>query len=144
MAIVIDLVHDAGSSLNIGPVVLSTTVQGASIDAYNLGVDTNMFLAVSCTNSLQVTQLNVQAEESTDGTNNWTLITGMVLTVTSLGNSKAVQVARGLRTQRYLRANAITLSAVTTTGAFPASVVFVANSKYTPSTASGADLYPST
>ncbi len=141
MAVVIDLVHDAGAYCNIGPIVLSTTTQGASIDAYNQGVDTNMFLAVSCTNSAQVTQLNVQAEESTDGTT-WTAIAGMVLTVTSLANSKGVVGVRGLRSQRYLRANAATLSAVTTTGAWPAAVFFLANSKYVGSTYSGADTYP--
>ncbi len=143
MAVVIDLKNDATSKLNIPPVALSTTTQGASIDGYNMGAETNMFLLAGITNSLQVTVMTVQAEESTDGTT-WTTLTQgpCAISVTSLGLSRDVQVSHGKRSLRYLRANVVTLAAVTTVGAFTAAVLFVANSKMTPQV-SGADRYPS-
>jgi len=142
MAVVIDLVNDAVASLNLGPLAFSTTTQGASIDGYNQGVRLNMFYASAMTNSLQTTQLNVKAEESTDGTT-WTDIPGMMLTVTSLGSSRAIQGVGGNRSQRYFRGNIVTLSAVTTVGAFVGSVIFFANKKYAPEV-TGSSLYPST
>lgn len=143
MGVIIDLVNDAQSSVGLVPQALSTSVQGASIDLSNCELATNMVIIAGVTNSLQVTALTVQFEESTDGSNNWTAVTGMTLTVTSLGNSRAVQVARGLRTQRYGRVNAITLAAVTTTGSFLFAAEVICQKKYSPAGAPGADLYPS-
>jgi ABC-type maltose transport system permease subunit len=53
------------------------------------------------------------------------------------------QVVRGLRTQQFVRANANTLAATTTTGAFPVSAVLVSQRKYVTQGASGTDRFPS-
>lgn len=144
MALIIDLNNSAVTAQGLAPQVLSTTVQGASVDMSNGEIDTNMILEVGALTIANITQLNVQAEESADGSTNWTLIPGMVLTVTATtAPANTHQVVRGLRTQQYVRANAKTLSATTTTGAFPVSVTFVSQKRIAPASG-GFDRYPGT
>ncbi len=56
------------------------------------------------------TNLQVQIEESADGSTNWTAISGMVATATT---SNTHTVLQGLRTHRYVRANAISVQGTT-------------------------------
>ena len=132
---------------------LTATTQGASAD-FSDGIDsTNMIVNVGGMTTANVTSFVVQCEEwsgVTNGTGNggttWAAIPGMVVTVTATtAASNILQLARGLRTQQYVRANANTLAVTTTTAAFTGVCVnIISQKKFIKQTDSGVDRYPST
>lgn len=140
--IVIDLVNNF-TAAGLVPQTLTTTAQGGAIDGSNAEASLNMIVDVSVPTAANVTSLVVQAEECATTNGTFTVIPGMVVTVTATTAAANIhQVVRGLRTQRYFRANANTFAATTTTGAFPTCVQFVSQSRFQPATATGADTYP--
>ena len=128
---VLDLINEVVSVQGLTPQILTASVQGASQDFSDSDFAMNMIVDVSVPTIANVTSLVVQAEESTSGTGNWTVIPGMVVTVTATtAPSNLHQTVRGLRTQQYCRANAVTFSATTATGAFPTSASLIGQRKY--------------
>jgi len=120
----IDLVNEAQCSSALAPVVLAASTQGASIDLSNCEISTNAIVSVGAVGA-NSTAGTFQIEESADGSTNWTAIAGMSCSVTT---SNTVNVLRGLRTYKYVRANAITVTG--TTPSFAGSVVIVSQKKY--------------
>jgi len=128
----LDFNNEAIRTFQFNNVTLAATSQGASFDAASAGdmeFSIAMQLIASVPTTANVTSLVVQAEESPTGTGSWTIISGvasadygitqMILTVTATTtNANLFQCIMGLRTQRYVRMNANTLAATTTTGAF--------------------------
>ncbi len=143
---VMDLINEVVSVQGITPQILAASAQGASQDFSDSDFAMNMIVDVSVPTAANVTSLVVQCEESTTGTGAWTVIPGMVLTFTATTTPANLhQTARGLRTAQYSRANAITFSATTATGAFPISAVLIGQRKYQGSgntIYSGASSYP--
>ena len=139
---IIDLVNFGGGVQTLlTPQTLNATAQGSSFDASNLDVSTNAIVSIGAYR-VNNAQTNIQIEESTTGTGSWTVIPNMVCTATTTGQQF---VLRGQRTNRYVRANAITVSG--TTPSVAASVVLVSQGKFTSagtSFGSGSDPYPST
>ena len=149
---IIDLTNEGLIATGIGPQTLTASAQGASNDFSN-GIDsTELVVQVNTLTVANVTSLVVQAEEwsgVTNGTGNggttWAVIPGMVITVTATTTAaNLLQAVRGLRTQQYVRANANTFSATTTTGAFPVSALLISQNKFIQQGKSGTDHYPST
>ncbi len=130
----VDLVNEVISVNGLLPQSLSGSTQGASADFSNGEISTHAILDVGAYSG---TTMTVQIEESVDGSTNWTAIPGMVFAaVTATGTH---QVVRGLRTHRYVRANALTVNAT----AILASVEIIAQKKYS-GTGGGYSRLPST
>ncbi len=130
----------------LAPQVLAASTQGASIALDDCEFSTGAIIDLGTVTAANVTSLVVQIEESTDGSSGWAAISGMVATVTATTAATNLhQVVRGQRQYKYVRANAITLAATTTTGAFPCSVVVIAQRKYMAPAGyqGGVDRYPS-
>ena len=152
MGLIIDLVSDGLVQPGINNQILAATYQGGYQDGSNGEISLNLIVCASVPTIANVTQLNVQAEESTQtaSTGTWTIIpsiagSSMIITVTATTTTtNLLQVVRGLRTQQYYRANAATLSATTVTGAFPVSAVFVSMKRFAQGFGqqSGVDHYP--
>ena len=124
--IVIDLVNDVTSNNNIRPQTIAATTQGSSADFTNCEISTNAILDVGAVGA-NSTSLTVQIEESADGSTNWAAIPGMIINAVTTSNQH--QVVRGLRTHRYVRANAVTVAG--TTPSFALSVEIIAQQKFT-------------
>ncbi len=139
---IVDLVNDAQIAA-FGSAGITTTTQGSSADFSNAGGPQTINAILNVMTTGAVTTAIAQIEESTDGTNNWTLIAGMQATVTNVtAATNLQQVLRGQRSKRYVRANVATNTAATTPGiAF--NILIIGQKKYTPSTSAGSDLYPS-
>ncbi len=134
------------SAQAITPQILAASTQGASIALDDCEFSTGAIIEANVPTTANVTSLVVQIEESTDGSSGWAAISGMVATVTATTAAANLhQVVRGQRTYKYVRANAITLAATTTTGAFPCSVTVLAQRKYIAPAGQfgGVDRYPS-
>jgi hypothetical protein len=125
MGLVIDLVNDVTSVNALAPQALTASTQGSSNDFSNCEISTNAILDVGSFGA-NSTSLTVQIEESATGTGSWTAIPNMVFTAVTTSNQH--QVVRGLRTHRYCRANAITVSG--TTPSIEANVEIIAQNKY--------------
>jgi hypothetical protein len=106
---IIDLVNEALSVNALYPQTLTASTQGGSNDFTNGEISCNMIVDVGAFGA-NTTALTVQAEESSTGTGSWTAISGMSTSVTT---SNTHVVLQGLRTHRYVRANAITLTGTT-------------------------------
>lgn len=153
MAELIDLVNQVQTVQALAPQVLAATTQGSSTDMSDCEYSTGAIVDVGAITVANVTSLVVQIEEwsgVTNGTGNggttWAAIPGMVVTVTATtAGANTHQVVRGQRTQQFVRANAVTLAATTTTGAFPCSVEVIAQRKYVYPSGdnAGNDNYPS-
>ena len=139
--LIVDLVNDGLIAQGISTLATGTT-QGVSNDGLNGEESLNMLVAVGPVTGV-ISTINVCAEESTDGTT-YTQIPGMVLTVTvTTALANVQQATRGLRSNRYYRANLKTFTS-TTTVSVPASVTFISQKKMQPAAATGADKYPTT
>jgi hypothetical protein len=126
MAELIDLVNEVQVSQGLAPQVLAATAQGSALDFENGIISTQAILKVGAVGA-NSTALNVQIEECATTNGTFTLIPGMAFPqVTTTGGNPLV--VRGLRTQRYVRANAITITG--TTPSFAADVTILAQKKY--------------
>lgn len=105
----IDLVNEVKSVNGVSPQVLAASVQGGSNDFSNCEISTNALVSVGAFGA-NTTAATVQIEESADGSTNWAAISGMSCSVTT---SNTITPLRGLRTHRYVRANAITVAGTT-------------------------------
>jgi hypothetical protein len=123
MALVIDLGNEAVSVNALVPQTLAATAQGSSKDFTNGEISLNAIVSVGAYGA-NTTNLQVQIEESADGSTNWTAIPGMVVTATT---SNAYQVVRGQRTHRYVRANAVSVQG--TTPSVAVGVVIISQAK---------------
>lgn len=147
----LDLINQVLTAQGIPPQTLAATTQGASVALDNCEFSTGMIVDAGAITVANVTSLVVQLEEwsgltngSGNGGTTWAAIPGMVVTVTATTTAANLhQVVRGLRTQQFVRANAATLAATTTTGAFPVGVEIIAQKKYV-NQGGGYDNYPST
>jgi hypothetical protein len=141
----LDLVNQVISTPGIPPGhTLAVTTQGVSADFSDAEFSIGMIVDVDAAalTVANVTSLVVQCEESTDGSTNWTVIPGMVATVTAAtAKANCHQVVRGQRTKQYVRGNANTLAATTTTGAFPVNATIISQRRYV-GAIGGFDLYP--
>jgi hypothetical protein len=120
---IVDLVNEALSVQGLIPQTLAASAQGSSQDFTNGEISTNAIVTVGAFTA-NTTNLQVQIEESATGTNSWTAISGMVATITA---SNTQTVLRGLRTHRYVRANAISVQGTTPSTAV--AVVILAQKK---------------
>jgi hypothetical protein len=119
-----DLTNASGGA-GIRPQSLAATFQGASIDMQNGEVATNMIVELGAFSPGSSISLQIQAEEwNGQAGSTWTAIPNMILSVTG---SNQRQVLLGLRTYRYLRANAVTVGG--TTAAYNVAVEFLAQPK---------------
>lgn len=143
----LDLVNEVITAQGLAPQVLTATAQGTAQDFSDAHVAMNAIIDVGAITTANVTSLVVQIEECATTNGTFVLIPGMIATATATTTAANLhQVVRGLRTSRYVRANAITFAVTTTTGAFPVSVELVSQRKLQGSGStlySGADLYPS-
>lgn len=108
-ALLIDLFNQALCLNNIPPAVYTATTQGTGADASNAEVSTNMIVNVGAYGNGMTTAV-VQCEEATTSSGPWTLIPGMIVTATTSNQCIGI---RGLRTNRWVRSNAITLTGTT-------------------------------
>lgn len=125
---IVDLVTEALSSNNLKPQTLAASTQGASFDMANAEVATLMSIAIGSVGA-NSTAITVQCEESDDGSTNWTAISGMSMSATT---SNTRTLVRGLRSKRYARLNAITVTG--TTPSFAISGDIFGTKKYTDTT----------
>jgi hypothetical protein len=129
----LDLVNESLDYQGLAPQTLTASAQGASNDFSNGENSLNMVVDIGTITTANVTSLVVQAEESSTGTGSWTVIPGMVVTVTATTTAANLhQKVRGLRSKQYARVNAITFSVTTTTGAFPISADLFSQKKQQP------------
>ena len=150
MSVLIDLVNQTVSVQGVKPGTYTASTQGSSADFSDAIDSTGMIVDCGTITVANVTSAVVQCEEwsgVTNGTGNggttWAAIPNMVVTVTATTTAANLhQVVRGLRTQRYVRANAITVTG--TTASFPLSAVIISQQKFVPQGKSGTDHYPST
>jgi hypothetical protein len=133
----IDLVNRTLSVNALAPQNLNASTQGASNDFSNAKVSLGAVIEVGAY-SAGNTNLQVQIEESSTGTNGWTAISGMV--VSGITNASH-NVVRGQRTHRYVRANAISVTG--TTPSVYCSVTIISEKEYA-GTGGGYSRSPST
>lgn len=120
----IDLVNQVQTSNGLSPQVLAASAQGSSQDFSNCKISTGAVIQVG-TYGVNTTNLQVQIEESADGSTGWSAISGMVQSaITQAG----VYVLRGQRQYRYVRANAVSVQG--TTPSVAVSVAIIAEKEY--------------
>lgn len=111
-ALLVDLAGQALGANLIPPSTLTGTTQSSpGVDFSNSEVSINMVVPIG-TLANGLTTASVQLEESTTSASGgpWTVIPGMIVTATT---SNQLLQARGLRTYRYVRANAVTATGTT-------------------------------
>jgi hypothetical protein len=139
--LLIDLSNGIYTANALLPQTLTASAQGSSLDMSDCEYLTNAIVQLGAFGAGQ-TSITVQIEQSADGSTNWTTIGGvadqssMVCTATT---SNQQILLKGIRTQRYARANAITVTGTTPSAA--ASVEIVAQQKYFPTTGDGSKGY---
>lgn len=125
MGYLVDLVNETLNSAALTPQAITGTTQGSALDYSNAELSTNALLTGGAVSGSGAS-LNIQIEESADQTT-WALIPGMAFTAVTTSTNH--QVVRGLRTHRYVRANAITVAG--TTPSLTVAVEIIAQKKYT-------------
>lgn len=120
----VDLVNEVQTSIGLSPAVITDTSQGTAVDFSNGEISTQAIIKCGV-RSAGTTTLTIQIEESTATNTGFTLIPGMSATLTT---SNTLVVVRGLRTNRYVRANAVTVTGTTPSAAVD--VVILAQKKY--------------
>lgn len=134
----IDLINETQVSTGIAPQTLTQSVQGSAIDMQNVVGPVGAVVDFGTPGAGQ-TSCTVQIEECATTNGTYTAISGMITTLT--GTVAKQVVLRGLGTQRYVRANAITVAG--TTPSLPFSCDIIAQQKLAPpSTKGGYDSYP--
>jgi len=135
----IDLINEVQSSVGLAAQVLTQSVQGAAIDMHNVVGPVGAHVNFGTPGAGQ-TSCTVQIEECATTNGTYTAISGMITTLT--GTQSSLVTLRGLGTQRYVRANAITVTG--TTPSLPCAVNIIAQQQMAPaSSKGGADKYPS-
>lgn len=105
----IDLVNQVKSVNALAPQNLTQSVQGTYQDFSNCKISTGAIIDIGAFGA-NATNVQVQIEESSLTNSGWTAIPGMVQSgITATGHF----VLRGQRTQRYVRANAISVQGTT-------------------------------
>lgn len=121
-----DLKNGWVSVAGLYPQAFTGTSQGTSNDFSNGYVNTCMVVNIGTWNA---TSVNIQCEESANGSSGWTAISGMVVTATT---SNTQTIVEGQRQYRYVRANVSTFSGTSVT----ANVDILAPKKYVAASAS--------
>src|SRR5436190_19739081 len=105
----LDLVNQVQTNRALAPQILTASAQGSAIDMSNCEFSTGAIIDVGSITTANVTSLVVQIEECATTNGTFVLIPSMVCTITATTTEANLhQVVRGQRTQRYVRANAIT------------------------------------
>ena len=134
----LDLINEPQVDQGLASQTLTQSVQGSAIDYGNVVGPVGAIVNFGTPGAGQ-TSCTVQIEECATTNGTFTQISGMVTTLT--GTVAKQVVLRGLGTQRYVRANAITVAG--TTPSLPCGVSLVSQQQSAPpSSKGGSDNYP--
>jgi hypothetical protein len=131
---IIDLPHDALVNTNIPPNTYTATTQGVAFDMSQCELLTNAIVNVGAVSVALNSTVQIQLEECsiTNSTGTWTLIpgTGSLTTIATVTTTNQAPILlAGMRTQRYARLNAITVTGTTPSVAICGDIV--SQQKYT-------------